>query len=186
MAVLTLYKIYVKTKYDKELMMELVKSEYSWAKVMFRLDLKPTGGNYTYIKKLVNYYGIDYSHFTGKAWNKGMTVENSESLRKMSENLMVPNEDVFKLNGHPLHNSKLTKRLIQIGWDYKCQICGLQKWLNKKISLHLDHINGNSSDNRFENLRFLCPNCHQQTPTWGRKKDRALLAQLAEANDLGS
>ena len=43
-------------------------------------------------------------------------------------------------------------------------------WCNKRITLHLDHINGISNDNRKENLRFLCPNCHQQTDTWGNKK----------------
>lgn len=42
--------------------------------------------------------------------------------------------------------------------------------MNKPITLHLDHINGVHNDNRFENLRFLCPNCHQQTDTWGNKK----------------
>ena len=46
----------------------------------------------------------------------------------------------------------------------KCQI-----WNDKKLSLQLDHINGDNSDNRLENLRFLCPNCHTQTETYCSK-----------------
>lgn len=42
-------------------------------------------------------------------------------------------------------------------------------WLGKPITLQLDHINGIGTDCRLENLRILCPNCHTQTPTWGRK-----------------
>jgi len=54
---------------------------------------------------------------------------------------------------------------------YKCGMCGIDEWNNKKLSLHLDHINGVNDDHRLENLRFLCPNCHSQTETYtGRNK----------------
>jgi hypothetical protein len=49
-----------------------------------------------------------------------------------------------------------------------CTECGQNDlWNNKFLKLQIDHINGDSSDNRFENLRVLCPNCHTQTSTWG-------------------
>ena len=55
--------------------------------------------------------------------------------------------------------------------EYKCDICQIDTWNNKKLSLHLDHINGKNSDHRLENLRWLCPNCHSQTTTYtGRNK----------------
>ncbi|MFA9445403.1 HNH endonuclease [Egicoccus sp. AB-alg6-2] len=38
-------------------------------------------------------------------------------------------------------------------------------WRGRPLSLHLDHISGDPRDNRLENLRLLCPNCHAQTPT---------------------
>jgi 5-methylcytosine-specific restriction endonuclease McrA len=54
---------------------------------------------------------------------------------------------------------------------YKCNLCEIDSWLGNKISLHLDHINGVNHDNRLENLRFLCPNCHSQTSTYvGKNK----------------
>lgn len=53
-----------------------------------------------------------------------------------------------------------------------CHICGLSEWLHGTINLQLDHINGNNKDQRLENLRFLCPNCHSQTPTYcGKNKN---------------
>jgi len=50
---------------------------------------------------------------------------------------------------------------------YECSECGIKEWNGKSISLQLDHINGNNKDNRLENVRWLCPNCHSQTDTWG-------------------
>ena len=51
--------------------------------------------------------------------------------------------------------------------EYKCSSCGItDMWNNKKLSLQLDHINGINNDNRLNNLRFLCPNCHSQTETY--------------------
>jgi 5-methylcytosine-specific restriction endonuclease McrA len=50
-----------------------------------------------------------------------------------------------------------------------CHNCGLTDWLNGKLTLELDHINGSNNDNRLENLRFLCPNCHSQTTNYKGK-----------------
>jgi 5-methylcytosine-specific restriction endonuclease McrA len=53
---------------------------------------------------------------------------------------------------------------------YKCSCCGLVDWLGEKLSLDLDHVDVNNTNNLPNNLRLLCPNCHRQTPTWGNKK----------------
>ena len=48
----------------------------------------------------------------------------------------------------------------------QCYSCGIKDWLNTPIKLELDHINGDNTDNRIGNLRYLCPNCHSQTPNF--------------------
>jgi 5-methylcytosine-specific restriction endonuclease McrA len=62
--------------------------------------------------------------------------------------------------------------LLEIGVPYSCAHCGLRgEWQGKPLVLHIDHIDGNYEDCRRENLRFLCPNRHTQTPSWaGRNK----------------
>lgn len=62
-----------------------------------------------------------------------------------------------------------TKRHLIETRGYKCEECEISDWRNKKISLELDHINGNFNDNSLKNVRLLCPNCHSQTPTFKSK-----------------
>jgi hypothetical protein len=57
-----------------------------------------------------------------------------------------------------------------------CEICGLPGWEGRPISLELHHVNGDSADNRLENLRLLCPNCHSQTENFGSRNKRATAA----------
>ena len=64
---------------------------------------------------------------------------------------------------------------------YKCDICGITEWNNKTLSLELDHINGKNNDNRLENLRFLCPNCHSQTSTYG-SRNQQLNSKVSDYN----
>ena len=65
-------------------------------------------------------------------------------------------------------NKRLLKEKI---FKNECNVCCISEWNNKKISMQLDHINGDSSNHKKENLRFLCPNCHSQTDTFcGKNK----------------
>jgi hypothetical protein len=75
---------------------------------------------------------------------------------------------------HPSYQTfKLKKRLIEEGIKKnQCEICkNGPMWMNKPLNCELDHIDGNDSNHRLENLRMICPNCHSQTPTF-RSKNR--------------
>jgi len=160
-----------KRKYTKENLTNLVKSVTSIRQLILKLKLKESGGSYAHFKKLIRYYNIDTSHFLGCGWSKGKDTLNSSSIMTMATKLRTPNDAIFIENSPPINGEKLRKRLIELGVEYKCVICNNSGvWLNKPITLQVDHINGTNNDNRLENLRFLCPNCHCQTPTWGNKK----------------
>ena len=63
-------------------------------------------------------------------------------------------------------NQRMRNYLIEHR-DYRCGECGITEYNGKPITLQIDHKDGDRKNNTFENLQFLCPNCHSQTDTWG-------------------
>lgn len=79
----------------------------------------------------------------------------------------IPLKDILVENSTYKNNGNIKKRIVEEGLlVYKCCECGIDEWNGVEISLQLDHINGVNNDNRVENLRLLCPNCHSQTKTF--------------------
>ena len=142
-----------KTKrWNEKSLRKAVKVSTSIRQVLKNLGLVEAGGNYQQIKKYIIYFKISTSHFLGQASNRGKKFLNR---KKISLNKILVQESSFQ-------SFKLKKRLfLEKIKKPKCEICGWEK-LSKdgRIPVELDHINGDHYDNRIENLRILCPNCH--------------------------
>jgi transposase-like protein len=70
--------------------------------------------------------------------------------------------------GRKRSRGHIKQRLIREGLkENRCEECGIAEWRGKPLSMALHHVNGDGLDNRLENIVFLCPNCHAQTPNYG-------------------
>jgi len=82
----------------------------------------------------------------------------------------LPFDELLAANT-PRNRNHIKLRMLAAGLKQnQCEECGISRWRNRALSLCLHHINGDGHDNRLENLRLLCPNCHSQTPNFGSKK----------------
>ena len=153
----------MKNKKTREEIESAAAKSSSIAGVCRLLKLVPSGGNYRIIHNAIEKYKIDTSHFTGQGWNINLKFKPFEG--KKIEEILVENSTY--------QSYKLKKRLIAEGIKKSvCESCGQSEWLEQPIPLELHHINGNNSDNRLENLRILCPNCHALTDSYRGKNKR--------------
>ena len=150
-------------KYTVERLSPIVESSLSYAEVPRHLGLKQTGGSQSNIKRLVQEYGISTDHFLGQLRNQG-DGHRGGPRKAMAQEVLVLRDPL----AHPEKAYKLRRAMIESGIPFRCALCGIEAvWNGKPLMLTVDHINGRRNDNRRENLRFLCPNCHSQTPTFG-------------------
>lgn len=148
-----------------------IKNSKSYRAVIKDLGLVPAGGNYVQVQKRVGELGFDTNHFTGKGWSRGMTYHNKRS----------PAIDDLLVIGSSTQSYKLKRRLYESGLKLPiCELCGwAQVSEDGRIPLELDHINGAHNDNRLENLRILCPNCHSLQLTHRGRNKKVVLARMS-------
>ena len=165
-------KIY---KLSDEQFVELLKKSSTISEVLFKLGytIKGNSWGYSQVKRRMDDLNLDYSIFKGKS-----AVIKPGMLNN------VKKEDILKENCK--HQRTVLRRYVIKNnlIPYKCAICGCTEWQGKTLSLELDHINGINNDNRLENLRFLCPNCHSQTSTYGSRNQQLNSSEYYIPDDL--
>ncbi len=162
----TLVKMAKPRKWKAEDLNKVVKNSYSLREVIVKLGLVPAGGNYQQVKRVIEEQGLSTKHFTGQGWRKNRTF--SFVPRKSLKEILVKNSD--------FQSYKLKKRLYREGIKKpECELCDwAEQAQDGRIPVELDHINGDRKDNRLQNLRILCPNCHSlQSTHRGRNQKRA-------------
>jgi 5-methylcytosine-specific restriction endonuclease McrA len=145
---------------------ELAAQSSSIAAMLASLTMPTTGRPAHEMARRLRELEIDCTHFRGRAWSRGATRTTHPSIDRIARKIGYSDEEVFAENSAALRGQSIVRRLVAMGWPYECATCGVVDWLGVRLVLHLDHINGIHNDNRFENIRLLCPNCHSQTPTY--------------------
>ncbi len=152
-------------KYTKEILEEAVAHCTSFSALARYFNRTPVGSTVTYLSQRCKQFGVDTSHFTGQAWSKGT---RSNRRKSAEEWLKIYDPDAGRVKAQTLRQA-----LDDLNKPYKCDVSGMDPvWNGKPLTLQLDHINGKYWDNRFENLQYVCPNCHTQTETWGTRNKK--------------
>ncbi|MEU1531431.1 HNH endonuclease signature motif containing protein [Streptomyces fagopyri] len=147
----------------------LVEHSTSYADVMRGLGLEVNDTNHRRIRRAAIRIGLETGHFKRRSWGRPADPAPEERASKV---LVVLPERAGRTNRTQLHRA-----LTEIGVPYLCVTCGnTGEWLGRPLTLQIDHVDGNWRDNRLENLRYLCPNCHALTVTWCRRKRAIPLA----------
>ncbi|WP_432158904.1 MULTISPECIES: HNH endonuclease [unclassified Streptomyces] len=147
-------------RHSEERLRAAVAASTSFRDVVRHLGISQVGGNQSHIARRIAALGIDTSHFTA-----GRGPRPRKEARGGLLSLGSPDDG--RVTGE-----RLRRELLRIGVRDRCAMCGTgREWNGKPLTLEVDHVDGNWWDNRPENLRLLCPNCHAVTDTYrGRRR----------------
>ena len=143
-------------KYTDDELLDIIRKVKSVSKFLKSIGLKASGSNYRTAKKKLQELQADTSHWTGTAWNKGEKLKDWSSYKD---------------------NTRLSVHLIK-DRGHKCEDCGRKKWKKNPIKLEVHHIDGNRTNNEYDNLQLLCPNCHADTDNWRGRKNKINATEL--------
>lgn len=148
------------TKYTRELLAPLVAASDCVSEVLRKLGMNAPGGStHTHVSRAIKAHGLDTSHFVS------LKIIGRPGLNKL------PWQKLLTQHTRRLDSKQLRRAMIESGIEHKCCRCGLGPvWCDEPLVLQIEHRNGDGTDCRQENLEFRCPNCHTQTPTYGKVK----------------
>lgn len=154
-------------KWTREILEPVVAASTSVNEVLRKLGLEVVGGHHTNISRRIKAYSIDTSHFTVIR-----TERQRYNQRRRTAGEILAEETSAHATRVP--SSRLKRAMVELGVEEHCALCGIEGvWLGEPLPLEVDHIDGNWRNNRIENLRLLCPNCHSTTDSYrGRGKGR--------------
>jgi hypothetical protein len=160
-------------KLDKSKLQELLDTSNTIAEVLVKIGISLHGNNYKELKNRVIKESLSLELLNGNR-----KVKSSGGYKTSSTN------DIFT-ESSAISRSTVKKRLIKENLiEYKCSMCcNKGKWNNQELVLQLDHINGINTDNRIENLRFLCPNCHTQTDTFTGRNSKKEITKTTQVSN---
>ena len=150
-------------RWTDEQLVAAIRESKTKSEALRKLGLAVRPGNYRTIEAHIRRLGLDCSHMSGMAHGSSVPVNE------------IPIE-LLLVEHSPIGSSHFKKKLLKGGLiENKCAECKCDPvWRGVKLVLVLDHINGVHDDNRLENLRFLCPNCNSQQPTFCRGATKML------------
>lgn len=159
-------------KIPTEELRAIVINSTSLNSILIKLNLPHKGGNSKTLKNRLISDNIDFSHIKlGYGSNSGRKFID---IGRMSREECDMN--LFIVNCQRSRNTLKSYLKYYTVFPFICHNCNIiPVWDDKPLSLQLDHINGISNDNRLENLRWLCPNCHSQTETFCGKANKRKL-----------
>lgn len=153
-------------KFSDELILETVAKSRYFNEFARNLGASGRGGSYTTLRRRLDSLNADRSHWLTK--KEVSAIANSKPGKKLTLNeTFVVSENKTRTKTHLLRRA-----LLEAEVPYCCNECGLMEWNGEPIDLEVDHINEIPYDNRFENLQFLCSNCHTFKTRTKKKKLR--------------
>ncbi|MGD6752476.1 HNH endonuclease [Streptomyces sp. BH105] len=153
--------------FPEEELIRAVAASHGLAELLRRLGKSPLdGGARAKAKRSIDEYGLSTEHFVGQSHRAGAT----SPTRRGADEILVRREPISERARTHL----LRRALDEIGVPHVCAVCGQgELWNGQRLVLEIDHISGDPLDDRRENLRYLCPNCHAFTNTWCRGRNRS-------------